>query len=231
MATFVLRNTHRYQALSLAVRRLDSTRTNPMYRRRELIVDEIVARAWAILKEASLAHDGYADFVASGLAKRVTELDLGTLAPAMVGRYGMHTGTEIWPVVVKTVHAGMFLQFDPKARTAVTASGMIVSFHGLNAANLLPCATLAAALTIKMPERGDNLRLRQREIQRLIDEDLAAVNAEIAAVFDDLPAIADSIAQCHTSADLYAVFPAAESLFDDATPAADPRARQVLAAL
>lgn len=231
MNTFVLKNTHRFKALAFAVQRLDSRQTNPIYKRRELVVDDIVAQAWAILKEASLAQDEFADFVSSGLARRVDELDLGTRAPLMLGRYGMHSGTEIWPAVIENVRKGSLLSFDPRATTRVKAAGEIVSFHGLNGANLLPQATLTAALNLRGRVKNVALQRRQAALTERLDQDLAAINAEIVAVFKDLPLIAESIGQCHTSEELIEVFPAAEALFADATPVADPRAKQVLAAL
>jgi hypothetical protein len=232
MTSFKLRNTHRYKALAFAVERIDSKRTNPMYKRREIIVDEIVSRAWAILKEASLDHDGFADFLASGIARQTDEIDLGVLAPLMVGRYGMHSGVSIWPAVMEKIQRGTFLSFDPNAKSQAKAIGQVVSFERLNGANILPHASLLCALSLRARADRADLPRRQAAIQKLIDDDLKAVTHEIVSAFADLPDIAEGIARCDTSQDLIAIFPAAENLFDDVKPAMDAtRAQQVLAAL
>ncbi len=231
MSPFVLRNTHRFKALAFAVQRIESKHTNPLYRERELVVDAIVAAAWGILKKASLAYDGYADFVASGLAYRTGQIDLGTFAPRMTGRYGMFEGKQIWPLVLESVLKDSLLTFDPRAPQSVCGQGEVVSFSNLNDACRLPHASLDAALKLRSRDGKDDLKRQQASIVDIIATKLDPINARIVETFADLPAIATSIDGCRTSDDLFAVFPAVREILEEPVSRSDDRAKTILAGL
>lgn len=231
MDTFILKHSHRYRALALAVDRITTKQTNPLYERRDTLVNRILSESWTILREASLDHDGYRDFVAAGLATRTDHIAIDGYAPQMVGRYGWHNNIQIWSSVIEQVSRGTLLSFAASAKTAHQQTGEVVSFHHLKAWDRLPQASLTSALSLAGGADRPDLAGRQARIRDLIDTDLALLNRQIEDCYADLPTIADSFSSCHTSEDLLRIFPAARVLFGGNTPAIDPRAQQILATL